>query len=194
MIHDGKLQQDFLLHWHIRLLVAGVKASLPTLKTGCIIIDLDAQISCGLKPRPCRNMTCQWCPTNLISRLTSFTAAGLIGCVKMAACSSPWGRSIWDIFLFANRHCMKNASVTKKITDVIRSMLHRGTPDALKKDYYSAKKFIQRGAVSELLLHPGLNGPRGKPCWSICLQCLSLHSCQVESFTLCCSSVRCRLS
>jgi hypothetical protein len=51
---------------------------------------------------------------------------------------------------------MTNTSVTKKISLIIQGALPIGIPKPLK-DEYTAKS-VRRGAVSELLMHPGLNG------------------------------------
>lgn len=59
-------------------------------------------------------------------------------------------------FLLPNLHSMKNASVTKKISSILQGALPFGIPEALKNDYTA--KSTRRGAVSELLMHPGLNG------------------------------------
>ena len=58
-------------------------------------------------------------------------------------------------FLFPFLHGLKNATVSKKITDILRDNLPNGCPPVLVKSISS--KSIQRGGISQLIIHPDLN-------------------------------------
>ena len=94
--------------------------------------------------------------SNKSSWLTDFFhCAGSYWAVEDGLFRTPEHNGI-QTFLFPNLHEMQNNSVSQKMTAIIHRCLPQGIPAELVKEY--SAKSIRKGAVSNLLVHPELNG------------------------------------